>query len=198
MTLPLYTLLTNAVSYKATTYSQPSETLNLMMAALLKNSRLETLYLLGDKQELINVEREKWDTRRLPPVKELVIRDLLGWDTLSICDWSNTTHLELTNVSNVALTEGLPSGELIIAYECLDRAERQNQLQELSDFLNSLLGNTRGLERLALKGWVCDFHRYRRDASLTIKLQESRKPNHCVSSACTALPGSLFIESAQP
>ena len=169
-----------------------------MMAALSKNSRLETLYLLGDKQELIDVKWEKWDTGRLPPAKELVIRDLLGWDTLSICDWSNTAHLELTNVSNVALTEGLLSGELIIACECLDRTERQNQLQELSDFLNSLLGYTSDLERLALKGWVCDFHRYRRDASLTIKLEESRKPNDCVSSDCTALPGSLFIRSGQP
>ena len=140
----------------------------------------------------------RWDTRRLPPVKELVTRDLLGWDTLSTCDRSNTTHLELTNVSNVALTEGLPYGELIIACECLDRTERQSQLQELSDFSNSLLGNTSGLERLALKGWVCDFYRYRRDDSSTIKLRESRKPNDCVSSACTALPGSSFIRSAQP
>lgn len=57
-----------------------------MIAALSKNSRLETLYLIGDKQELIDVKWEKWGTRGLPPVKELVIRDLLGWDTLSICD----------------------------------------------------------------------------------------------------------------
>ena len=116
----------------------------------------------------------------------MVTRDLLGWDTLSICDWSEIPHLELTNVSNVALTEGLPPGELtrlktlILACECWDRAEMQNQLQKLSDFLDSLLGYTSDLEKLALKCGVCDFHRYRRGAFLTIKSEEYRKPNDCI------------------
>lgn len=48
----------------------------------------------------------------LPPVKELAIRDLLGRDFFRICDWSNVTHLELVNVSNVAIIEEIPPEEL--------------------------------------------------------------------------------------
>lgn len=190
--LPLYPLLksvANVISCKTTIWSEDEKRIrgrSTIKDALSANPQLQTLHLFSKEEELNDVKWDKRDARKLPPVKELVIRNLLGWSIFSICDWSNVTHLELVNVSSIALIEGLPAEKLsklktlIIACVCWDRAERQNRLQILSDFLNTLLTYTRDLGKLALKCGVCDFRQSRRGCSLIFKSEESRKSNDCV------------------
>ena len=191
--LPIYTLLThgkNVISYKTTLWSGNNERSlrhSTLKDALLANPQLERLHILCDEKELNDAKWDKQDTRKLPPVKELVIRDLLGWNIFSVCDWSNVTHLELINISSIALTESVRAEDLsnlktlIIACDCRDRAQRQDQLQKLSDFLNTLLSYTTNLGKLSLKCGVRDFRQNRRDCSLSMKSEEFRNPNDCIS-----------------
>ena len=119
-------------------------------------------------------------------MKELVIRDLLGWDLFRICDWSSVIYLKLVNVSNVAMIKNVPPEELsrlktlVIACECRDRAERQNQLQRLGGYLYTLLSHTSDLGKLCLKCGVCELPQNRRGCSLTSKSMECRTSNDCV------------------
>lgn len=211
--LPLYPLLksvANVISCKTIIWSENEKWFRsrpTIKDALLANPQLQTLHLFSNGEELNDVKWDKRDSRKLPPVKELVICNLLGWGIFSICDWSNVTHLELVNVSCIALIESLPAGKLsklktlIIACVCWDRAERQNRLQKLSDFLNTLLTNTRDLEKLALKCGVCDFRQSRRGCSLTFKSEEHRKLNDCVSTiarGCQSLQSLELRNSDEP
>ena len=191
-TIPFYSLLknvANVISYKITLRSDDTMWSPIgptVKETLLANPRLEILHLLSRDDEIRDLKLDKWDRRKLPPVKELVIRNLLGWEFFRICDWSCITYLELVNVSNVAMIENILPEELsrlkilVIACECRDRAERQNQLQRLNGYLITLLSHTSDLEKLSLKCGVCDLLQNRRGFSLTSKSLECREPNDCV------------------
>ena len=136
--------------------------------ALLANPRLEKLHLLSPDDKIRDLKLDKWDRRKLPPVKELVIRDLLGWEFSRICDWSSITYLELVNVSDAAMIENIPPEELsglkilVIACERRDRAEGQNQLQRPNNYLYTLLSHTSDLEKLTSKCGGCGLLENRR------------------------------------
>ena len=182
-TLPFYPLLKNAthmVSCKITLRSEDTQwypRASSIKECLLANPHLEVLHLLS--QDKLNYLRwDKGDMRKLPPVKELVIQGLHGWEIFSICDWSRISHLELINISSVVDIESIPLAALsrlktlVIACECLDRAERQAKLQKLSDILCTLLSHTSEIKKLALKCGVCDFLHNRRGCTLTYSSEE--------------------------
>ena len=192
MTVPFYPLLTDAANmtsckiilwFDDTTLSPRGP---VIVETLLANPRLETLHLLSGDRRVCDLRLDKCDRRKLPPVKELVIHGLLGRDFFRICDWSSVIYLELVNVSNVAMIENIPPEELsrlktlVIACECQDHAETQDQLQKLSSYLYTLLSHTSDLRKLALKCGVCDLLHIPRGCSLTSKSIECCQPNDCV------------------
>lgn len=160
---------------------------NTIKNALIAHPRLETFHLICNCKTIRDVNWAEQDNRKLPPVKELVIRGLHCWTLFSVCNWSNITHLELTNVCDSALIGGLPPEELlrlkvlIIACECQDRAQRGNQLSKLSGFLKNLLSYTSHLENLALKCGVRDFDKHRRAGRVEAKSEGiHNETNDCV------------------
>ncbi len=192
MVPPFYFFLknvTNMVSCKTSLGADTNQRFHkglTVKKSLLSNLRLETVHLINDEKEVGDVDWDWWDegdARKLPPVKELVIRGFLGWKIFGICDWSHITYLELTNVSNLALIECLPPEgcsrlqTFIIACECWDLDE----LQRLTVFLNVLLSFTSDLEQLNLKCGAGDFLQIRPGCCVTSKSTDTRKPNDCVS-----------------
>ena len=195
MTIPLYPLLTDAANMTSCKITVESDDTTLsprgpvIAETLLANPRLETLHLLSRDKRIWDLRLDKYDRRKLPPVKELVIRDLLGQDFFRICDWSGVIHLELVNVSNVAMIENIPPEglsrlkTLAITCECRDRTERQDQqdqLQKLSDYLYALLSHTSDLGKLALKCGVFDLLLNHRGCSLTSRSIDCCQPNDCL------------------
>ena len=154
--------------------------------ALLANPQLQTLHLTNNEKDIGDVGWDEQDTRILPPFKELVLRGLLGWNFFNICDWSNIIHLELINVSHVALSKDLPPRKLsglktfIIACGCWDHVKRQNHLSDLIGFLDNLLTCTRNLDTLTMKFGVLDFHQNRDGYSLFNYSEGSCRQHVCV------------------
>lgn len=132
---PLLKSVANVISCKTTIWSENEKRIrgrSTIKDALSANPQLQTLHLFSKEEELNDVKWDKRDARKLPPVKELVIRNLLGWSIFSICDWSNVTHLELVNVSSIALIEGLPAEKLsklktLIIALCVLGSSRQTE-----------------------------------------------------------------------
>ena len=93
---------------------------------------------------------DEQDMREPPPVEELVLQCLLGWNLFDFCNWSRITLLELINVSNLALIEDLPPEKLSGLRTVIIACERQSELQELNGFLNTLLSDTIKVDTLAM------------------------------------------------